>query len=176
MPIFLACCSRGAWFRPQAKRNRSMHYIQERKTFMSTEENKALIRRGFEEGINQRNYDIFDETIASNYVNHSMPAPAPGPEGFKQVINMFIAGFPDLQVELEDVLAEGDKVSTRGVMHGTHTGLFNGIAPTGKTIAITYIDSWRIEGGKAVENWVQLDMMGMMQQLGVIPTPGQAPG
>jgi predicted ester cyclase len=140
---------------------------------MSAEANKALIRRGFEEGINRRNYHIFDEIIAPNYVNHSMPAPAPGSEGFKQVIGTFIAGFPDMQVEVQEMIAEGDKVATRGVLRGTHTGTFNGIPPTGRTIAMNFMDSWRIEGGKAVENWVQLDTMGLMQQLGLMPAPGQ---
>jgi len=138
---------------------------------MSTESNKTVIRRGFEEGINQGNLAVFDEVIAPNYVNHNFPTPVPGPEGFKQVLGMFLAGFPDLRVTLEDVLAEGDKVATRGIFTGTHRGEFNGIPATGKTVTVSYSDVWRVENGKAVENWVQMDMMGLLQQLGVIPTP-----
>ncbi len=141
---------------------------------MSADENKAVIRRGFEEGMNQRKLQVFDETLAPTYVNHDLPTPSPGADGFKQVISMFLTGFPDLQVTLEDALAEGDKVATRGVLRGTHHGDFMGIPATGKPVPVQYIDIWRVEHGQAVENWVQMDMLGMLQQLGVMPAPGQA--
>jgi predicted ester cyclase len=140
---------------------------------MSSEQNKALVRRIFEEGINQNKPEVFDELIAPNYVNYNFPAPAPGLEGFKMVIGMFLSAFPDMQVTLEDELADGDKVITRGYFAGTHQGDFQGIPPTGKQVKVKYIDIWRVENGKLVENWVQMDQVGMMQQLGVIPTPGQ---
>ena len=138
---------------------------------MSAEENKATVRRLIEEGMNQGNLNVFDELLDANYVNYDFPAPAPGPEGFKQVIGMFQAGFPDMHVTIEEVLAEGDKISTRGYFTGTHRGEFMGIPPTGKPIRVNYIDLWRVQDGKLVENWVQMDQLGMMQQLGVIPTP-----
>jgi steroid delta-isomerase-like uncharacterized protein len=112
--------------------------------------------------------------IGTTYVNHSMPAPVPGPEGFRMVISMFRAAFPDLHITLEDVIGEGDKVATRGYFTGTHQGEFNGIPATGKQVKVSYIDLWRVENGKAVENWVQMDMIGLMQQLGVIPAPEAA--
>ena len=140
---------------------------------MSVEQNKANIRRGFEEGINQNKLQLFEEVLAPTYVNHSMPAPVPGPEGFRMVIGMFRAAFPDLHITLEEVLGEGDKVATRGYFTGTHQGEFNGIPATGKQVKVSYIDLWRLENGKAVDNWVQMDMIGLMQQLGVIPVPGQ---
>lgn len=141
---------------------------------MSTlqEQNKSLIHRFFEEGINQDQPGIFDEIIAPSYVNYNLPAPAPGPEGLRQVVGMFKAGFPDLHTTVEAVIAEDDKVATRGYITGTQQGPFMNIPPTGKSIKVTYTDIWRIENGKAVENWVQMDMLGLMQQLGVIPTPG----
>jgi predicted ester cyclase len=138
---------------------------------MSTEQNKTNIRRGFEEGINQNKLHVFEELIGATYVNHSMPGPVPGPEGFRMVIGMFRAAFPDLHITLEDVLGEGDKVATRGYFTGTHQGEFNGIPATGKEVKVSYIDLWRLENGKAVDNWVQMDMIGLMQQLGVIPAP-----
>jgi predicted ester cyclase len=141
---------------------------------MSVEQNKANVRRGFEEGINQNELHVFEELIGATYVNHSMPAPVSGPEGFKMVIGMFRAAFPDLHITLEDVLGEGDKVATRGYFTGTHQGEFNGIPATGKQVKVSYIDLWRIENGKAIENWVQMDMLGLMQQLGVIPAPEAA--
>lgn len=81
---------------------------------MSAEQNKALVRRVFEESINKHNLNVFDELLASNYVNHNMPTPAPGPEGLKQVVSMFLTAFPDFQVTVEDMIAEGNKVATRG--------------------------------------------------------------
>ncbi len=136
-----------------------------------SEQNKAIVRRIFEQGMNQNKTSVFDDLIAHNYVNHNMPAPAPGPEGFKQVLAMFTKAFPDMKVTLDEVVGEGDKVSTRGKFTGSHKGEFMGIPATGKKITVTYIDIWRIQNGKAVENWVQMDMMGMMQQLGVAPPP-----
>jgi steroid delta-isomerase-like uncharacterized protein len=138
---------------------------------MSTEQNKALLRRGFEEGINKGNMSVFEELIAPNYMNYNFPAPTPGPEGFKLVIAMFRGAFPDLHVTIEDMCAEGNKVATRGYFTGTQKGEFQGIPPTGKQVKVTYMDIWRIENGKFVENWVQMDMVGLMQQLGVIPPP-----
>jgi predicted ester cyclase len=139
---------------------------------MSTEANKALVYRLFEEGLNKNNSRVIDELVGPNYVNHNFPAPAPGAEGFKQVIGMFQTAFPDMQVTVEDAVAEGDKVATRGYFTGRHHGAFMGIPATDMPIKVAYSDVWRIENGKLVENWVQMDLLGMMQQLGVIPTPG----
>ena len=138
---------------------------------MSAQENKALVRRIFEEGINQNNPSVFDELIAPTYVNYNFPTPAPGVDSFKMVIGLFRAAFPDIHITLEEELAEGDKVSTRGYFTGTHTGDFQGISATGKQVKVQYIDIWRVANGQLVENWVQMDQLGMMQQLGVIPTP-----
>ncbi len=141
---------------------------------MSTEANKARLRRGFEEGLNQKKLDVFDELLAPNYVNHTMPAPAPGPAGFKQVLQMFLTAFPDMHLTLEDVFGEGNTVGSRGYFTGTHQGEFMGIPATNKSIKVPYIDLWRTENGLFVENWVQMDMLGLMQQLGVVPAPEQA--
>ncbi len=140
---------------------------------MSIQENKALLHRLFEEGINQGDLGVLDELIAPNYVNYNLPAPAPGTEGFKQVVMMFRSAFPDLQITLHDVIVEGDRVASRGTWHGTHQGEFMGIPATGKRVAVSYIDIWRVENGKFVENWVQMDMLGLMQQFGLVPAPGQ---
>lgn len=131
------------------------------------EQNKSLVHRFFEVGINQNQLDVLDEIIAPNYVNYNLQAPAPGSEGFRQVIDMFKAGFPDLHATVEASIAEDDKVATRGYITGTHQGPFMSVAPTGRSIKVTYADVWRIENGKAVENWVEMDMLGLMQQLGL---------
>ena len=140
---------------------------------MSTEQNKALLHRIFEEGMNQNNTAVFDELVAPNYVNYGFPGLPPGPEGFKIAVNMFVSAFPDFRVTIEDTMADGDKVASRGLFTGTHEAAFQGIPPTGKRISVSYMDIWRIENGRFVENWVVLDMLGLMQQLGVVPAPGQ---
>jgi predicted ester cyclase len=139
---------------------------------MSTQENKTLVRRIFEEGINQNRPSVFDDLIAPSYVNYDLPAPSPGPEGFKMIMGLFRAAFPDMHVTLEEELAEGDRVMTRGYFTATHEGDFQGIPATGKQIKVKYMDVWRVADGKLVENWVRLDQLGMMQQLGVVPVPG----
>ena len=142
---------------------------------MSSEENKALVRRLFEEGLNQNKPDVFYELIAPNFVIYNQPPGFPHDrEGFRQLFAMYRNSFPDLHVTFEAEFADGDYVIHRGYGTATHTGEFQGIPPTGKQIEIEFIHIWRVVNGKAVENWVQMDMLGLMQQLGVIPTPEHA--
>ena len=136
-----------------------------------SEENKALFRRATEEVFNKGNLDAIDEFMAPDMVDHSLvPGQDPGPEGFKKLVTMFRAAFPDLHSTVEDLIAEGDKVVGRMTTRGTHQGEFMGIAATGKQIEFSEIHIIRIAGGKAVEHWGISDDMGMMQQLGVIPS------
>lgn len=141
---------------------------------MSAEDNKTIIHRVFTEIVNNGNFALADELIGPTYVNHGIPVPATGPEAFKMAVALFRAAFPDIHATQEQVLAEGDRVATHGYFTGTHRGDFNGIPPTGKSVKVAYIDVWRLENGKAVENWVQMDMMGLLQQLGVVPAPQAA--
>ena len=139
---------------------------------MSTEQNKALLRRIFEEGVNQNKPGVIDELIAPNFVLYDPPlGQEPNREGFRQIVTKFRATFPDLHLTIEDEFADGDYVIQRGYATGTHKGEFQGIPPTGKKFKINVIHIWRFANGKAVENWVQMDQLGLMQQLGVIPTP-----
>jgi steroid delta-isomerase-like uncharacterized protein len=141
---------------------------------MSTETNKALVRRAAE-GFSTGDIATLDEFYAADMVDHN-PAPgqAPGLEGLKQSFMMFHSAFPDMSYTLEDIIAEGDKVVTRGTIRGTHKGAFLGIPPTGNQVAVTGIDIWRVADGKPVEVWHNEDQLGMMQQLGVIPAPEQS--
>jgi steroid delta-isomerase-like uncharacterized protein len=141
---------------------------------MSTEDNKASVRKAYETG-NQGNPSLFVDTfIDPNQVDHSAPPGMPGGiEGARQFAAMFWTAFPDLHFTVEDMIAEGDKVVARITLSGTQQGAFMGIPPTGKHVTITGIDINRIAGGKSVEHWFEMDMLGMMQQLGVIPAPGQ---
>ncbi len=141
---------------------------------MSTEENKALIRRLFEEGLHQNKPGVLDELLAADFVIYGAPpGTQPGPKGFRQALAMFRTAFPDLHVTFEAEFADGDYVIHRGYISGTHQGEWQGIAPTGKQVKMQVIGIWRVANGKAVENWVQMDMLGLMQQLGVVPTPAQ---
>ncbi len=142
---------------------------------MSTEANKALIRRFTEEYINQGKLALAAELVTSTYVNHlAPPGSPPGPEGENQVLTLFRSAFPDGRVTLEDLVAEGDRVAVRLTFSGTQQGEFMGIPPTGKSFTLAGMNVFRIEHGKIAENWPQLDMLGLLQQLGVIPAPGQA--
>jgi predicted ester cyclase len=142
---------------------------------MSTEENKALTRRIFEEGINQNKPTVLDELLAPNFVIYDPPLGMQGDrEGFRKLFTVFRTAFPDIHMTIEEEFADGDYVIHRGYTTATHKGEFQGIPPTGKQVKINSIDIWHVVNGKAVENWVQLDMFGFMQQLGVVPTPEHA--
>ncbi len=141
---------------------------------MSTEDNKTLMRRFIEEVFNKKKLTALDELIASNHIDHSAAAASlpVGPEGSRQAIGMMLTGFPDLHVTVEDMIAEGDKVVVRLTMRGTQQGAFGSIPPTGKQVAVSTIDIVRIEGGKIAEEWGIDDMLGMLQQLGIVPSMG----
>jgi predicted ester cyclase len=132
--------------------------------------NKALMHRVYEEGFSQNNLDVLDELIASDFTDHNPnPGQGPGLEGLKQFISSMHTALPDLQVNVEDMIAEGDKVVARLRISGTHQGEFMGIAPTGNQVTFTGIDILRIADGKVVEHWGNVDELGMLRQLGVIP-------
>ncbi len=142
---------------------------------MATEENKAISRRILDELWNKGNLDIIDELFASDYVNHNAPPGlTPDREGFRQFVTMYRSAFPDVQMTIVDQIAEGDKVADRFIAQGPHTGELMGIPPTGKRSTVTGIIIGRYAGGKTVEVWSEFDQLGMLQQLGVVPTPGQA--
>ena len=143
-----------------------------------SEENKALARRLVEELYGQRNLDIVDEIVDPNYVGHDPTSPQGirGPEGVKQFASMYLNAFSDVQVTVEDLIAEGDKVVTRWRGTGTHQGELMGIPPTGNRAELTGIIISRFANCKLVEDWTNSDTLGMLQQLGVIPPPGQGAG
>lgn len=142
-----------------------------------SEENKAVYRRFMEEVFNRRNAAAIDQYLAADVVDHAAPpGTPPGVEGAKHIIPMYLNAFPDVHATIEDLIAEGDKVVARYSFAGTHRGEFLGLAPTGKQFTITGIDIVRVAGGKIVEHWEVMDQMGMMQQLGLVPPPGQAGG
>ncbi len=136
---------------------------------MSTEDNKLLVRRLFEEVLNQRNLGLIDEFFSPNHVEHASTGPVHGPDGMKQYYLIYLTAFPDAHYTVEDQIAEGDKVVTRWSVRGTHTGELMGLPATGKQGTVTGIGIVRFEGGKLVEAWTEFDALGLLQQLGVVP-------
>ena len=141
-----------------------------------TEANKALTLRYWEEVANKGNLDLIEEICAPDYVCHEVDQDIRGPEGVRQFIFMLRAAFPDLHVTVEDVIAEGDKIVQRWTGRGTHQGELMGIPPTGNRVSVAGITISRFKDGKVSEEWEVYDMMGMMQQLGAIPSSEQAVG
>ena len=141
---------------------------------MSTEENKAIIHRVHEEIFKQGNLAVIDEIIAPNYVDHTNGVH--GRDGFKQMITGIKAAFPDVHFTFHSQIAEGDKVVTHFTQYGTHTGelVWWNLAPTDKQVSVTGIVIERIEDGKIAERWINMDILGMLQQLGVVPALGES--
>ncbi len=161
-----------AYFEQEALYHPVFRIVSKRgEKLMSTEDNKALVRRFYGEGVH--NPAIFDELLASTYVLHFPGSPPiSGIEQAKQLMVAYTSGFPDLRLTTEHMFAEGDKVAIRNTWRGTHQGAFQGLPPTGKYVTFTGTDIFRVVDGKIVEQWADLDGLGLMQQLGAIPTTG----
>jgi steroid delta-isomerase-like uncharacterized protein len=137
---------------------------------MSVDENKALVRQVVEKFWNTGNPAALDNLFAANYVNHDPYNPTVTDlQGFKQWAGVIYNALPDEHVTIDDLFAEGDKVMERFTARGTHKGDFGGIPPTGKEVVNTGIIVYRIAGGKVAESWWSYNMLGILQQLGVIP-------
>jgi steroid delta-isomerase-like uncharacterized protein len=135
-----------------------------------SDQNKALVSRVYD-AFNTGNLEILDAVLGVNIVDHNpFPGQPQGVAGVKQLIMMLRTAFPDFHITVEDMVAEGDRVAVRVRTQGTHQGEFMGISATGKEVTQTGIEILRIAGGKAVERWGEFDNLGMMQQLGVIPS------
>ena len=138
---------------------------------MSTEQNKTLIRR-FTDLINAHDADGAFALCSADFVDHALPPGSPaGVESSCRFFKEEFAAFPDLKATMTDLFAEGDKVADRMEIDGTHQGSLMGIPPTGKRVKFSLISIHRIADGKIAEHWSETDMMGLMQQLGVIPPP-----
>ena len=137
-------------------------------------ENKEIARKYPEEVISEGNLNLIDEIIADDYVEHNSAVPEPihGPDGVKEYVSLLRTAVPDIHCGVEDLIAEGDMVVRRDRATGTHEGGFMGIEATGKAV-VEGIHIHRIEDGQLVESWAQNDMLGLMQQLGVVEPPGE---
>jgi len=137
---------------------------------MSTETNKAIVRRYFDQVLNNKRHDLAEEFLADNIELHGSGL-APGLDVVKQWLTMFAAAFPDGHQVIEDMVAEEDRVVARTTFNGTQQGEMQGIPATGKNVSIPSITIFRLDNGKIAEGWLVSDNLGMMQQLGVIPAP-----
>lgn len=141
---------------------------------MSSEANKALMRRFYEEFWCKGNADAVGELVHADFIDHQEPVDGPpgrrhGLEAMKALVRDWRAGFPDMSETIEDLIAEGDRVCGRFTLRGTHRGEFRGIPPTGRAIEISGIDVVRVAGGKIIEFWYSEDTLGLYQQLGAFP-------
>lgn len=137
---------------------------------MPLEHTDSLIRRIFEEAFNQGDLSVVDELLSPDHFTHTAFGGAPqGPAGLKWLIAMFRIAFPDLHCTVEDEIREGNRFAAHWTMHGTHRGLFMGNPPTGKRMQMQGIIFARLEAGMIVEDWMLIDQIGLLQQLGIIP-------
>ena len=143
---------------------------------MSEAENRALFERYFDEVANKDNLALADEIFAPDYQHHDPANPDPRPmigsQAVKDHLTSLKSAFPDLVFEIDDIVTEGDGIVVRWTARGTNTGDYFGMPATGKPIEITGMNTWVTRDGMAIEGWVNRDDMGLLQQLGVIPTPG----
>jgi predicted ester cyclase len=139
---------------------------------MSTEENKAIVQRYFAGAY--EGDAIVDELLTPTYVGRFPPNPdVVGREAVKQFNRQTRTAFPDLQLTVDELIGEGDKVVVRWTMRGTHLGVMRGgIAPTGKPFDVTGTTTNRIAGGQIAEAWGNIDLLGLMLQLGLVTPPG----
>jgi len=136
---------------------------------MSIEENKSIVRRFFKVGPSRGDLDAANELLAPGFVLH-VPLPcSPGIQGINEVIFACRAAFQDLYVTVEDMVAEDDMVAARFTARGIHMGAFMGLQPTGKPITMTGMEIFRLERGKIAELWGEANLLGLMQQLGILP-------
>jgi steroid delta-isomerase-like uncharacterized protein len=141
------------------------------------ESEKTIAQRFNEDVWGRGDEAALEELLDPDFVDHdALPGQSPDREGHRQILAAFRSAFPDLNVTTEDVVAEGDRVVTRWTARGTHQGDLMGIAPTGKGVTIKGIDVLRVAEGRIVERWAQFNDLEMMQQLGVVPEPGQEEG
>ncbi len=141
---------------------------------MVSEQNKRLVRRALEEIYTHGDLERADELVHPNFVDHepSHAEEPTGPESVKQTVRRLRSMFRDLRFEVEDEIAEGDKVVQRVTMSGRQTGALMGREPTGKPFAVRHVYIWRIADDKIVEHWGSRDDLGMLMQLGLLPAPG----
>lgn len=139
---------------------------------MSLEQNKTLMQRIYDEVVNEGKLDLIDELMADDFIEHeAFPGLSEGREGVKQFLSMIRSAFDGFRMDVEDLIAEGDKVVAHITLKGTHSGEFMGIAGTGAAINVPAVDIIRFANGQAIEHWGVTDGMAMLDQLGALKEP-----
>ena len=144
---------------------------------MSAEGNKELVTRYQAEVDEGNTPEIWDEVLAPDIIVHYPASVSPEPlnrEAYEQAANQFLSAFPDQRHIIESLVAEGDRVVMRATNRGTHKGAFMGVPPTGKEVSYSVMAEIRIVDGKFVEIWGEVDMLGLLQQVGAVPPLGQS--
>jgi steroid delta-isomerase-like uncharacterized protein len=131
-------------------------------------ENKALVRRYYDEVLTARNRSVLGQLLDSSFVSHVSGGSDVGAEAYAAAVDATFAAFPDLAVAVHDQVAEDDKVATRWSATGTHNGDFVGVPASGRLITVTGIHIHRVRHGRLVEHWEELNMLGVLRQLGVL--------
>ena len=140
-----------------------------------SEGSKQIFQRYFDEAANGGNLDLLDEIFAADYLHHDPANPDPavgGAEGVEDHLASLMGAFPDLKFEVDDMVAKGEEIVVRWTARAPTPATTSGCPPTGKPIEITGMNTWNTRDGKAIEGWVNRDDMLLLQQLGVIPSPG----
>lgn len=141
---------------------------------MLPEQNADLVRQ-WVAAWNAHDADSVSRLATTDFVRHDPNNPeVRGPEGERQLVSMYTRAFPNLELTIEDIVAAGDRVTIRFVARGTHQGELLGVPATGKRLSVVGIEMYRLVGDHVAEQWVIIDMLGILQQLGMVPDPGQA--
>jgi steroid delta-isomerase-like uncharacterized protein len=136
---------------------------------MSTERNKAVARESAQRLFGEGDLGAADEFITADAVDHCEPPGTDCRQHFRQVVTMLRSAFPDLHMEIADMIAEGDSVAVRIIMTGTHQGMFMGSPPTGRPFAVEQMRFMRFRDGQMTDSWAVIDWLGWRQQLGLMP-------
>jgi steroid delta-isomerase-like uncharacterized protein len=133
-----------------------------------SEQNKTLARRWFEDLFNRGDLDAAQEILSAEFVDHLPREEERGLEELKQYVVMYRAAFPDIRDTIDEVVAEGEKVVVRWTSRGSHQGEFMGVAPTGRHVTFSGMRLFRIAENKIAESWVNIDQLGLLEQLGIV--------
>jgi predicted ester cyclase len=146
--------------------------VARKETEVSAEDNKAVVRRWIETFNNPYTPQTEVDALAPGYIAHAPWLPGPlDLEAWSQFTAAFVEAFPDLRLTVEDIFASEEMVAARVSFRGTHRGEFQGIPPTGKEVAFSSIEIDRMVDGRVAEHWFEMDLLGLMGQLGAIPEP-----
>ena len=142
---------------------------------MAEQDNKAQVRRYYDEVFNQRGVALVDQLAVEDYVEHDpFPGQGDGRADLKARVQLILDAMNPLRFEIQDLVAEDDKVVVRWLQRGTQSGTFMGIPPSGREFTISGIDIHRLRDGRMAEHWHVVDVFALLQQLGAIPAPTAA--